>query len=71
MVEAIHSSEIPVLTRATRRHIQEDDIPHNHGHGNLKFYLMSEDFSSGRKSSKETNFQVNWYRINLAMLIIL
>jgi hypothetical protein len=30
MMEAIHSSETSVLTRATWRHIQEDGILHSH-----------------------------------------
>jgi hypothetical protein len=28
MIEAIHSSETAVLTRATQHHISEDGIPH-------------------------------------------
>jgi hypothetical protein len=30
MMEAIHSSETPVLTTATLHHIAEDDIPHSY-----------------------------------------
>jgi hypothetical protein len=37
MMEAVSSSETPVLTRATRRNIKEDDILHSHRHENLKF----------------------------------
>jgi hypothetical protein len=36
MVEVIHSSETPVLTRATLRHIPEDGILHRHRRENLK-----------------------------------
>jgi hypothetical protein len=36
MVEAIRSSEISVLLRATRRYIPEDDILHSHRRENLK-----------------------------------
>jgi hypothetical protein len=36
--EAPSSSETSVLTRATRRNIQEDTILHNHRRENLKSY---------------------------------
>jgi hypothetical protein len=36
MMEAIRSSETSVLTRATPRHIQEDDILHSHRRENLR-----------------------------------
>jgi hypothetical protein len=39
MMEAIHSSEMLVLTRVTRRHIPEDRILHSHGRENLKSYI--------------------------------
>jgi hypothetical protein len=38
MMEAICSSEIFVLTRATRRHIPEDGILHGHRHEILKSF---------------------------------
>jgi hypothetical protein len=38
IMEAIHSSETSVLTRATRRSIPKDDILHSHLRESLKSY---------------------------------
>jgi hypothetical protein len=38
-MEAISSSEAPILTAATLRPIPEDDILHSHRCKNLKFYI--------------------------------
>jgi hypothetical protein len=41
MMEALSSSETSVLTRATARHIREDDILHSHRLENLKSYSIN------------------------------
>jgi hypothetical protein len=38
-MEAIQSSEMSVLIRATRCHLPEDDNHHSHRRGNLKSYM--------------------------------
>jgi hypothetical protein len=42
MMEAIHSFEMSVLTRAARRHIPEDGILHSHRRGTHKSYKLHE-----------------------------
>jgi hypothetical protein len=42
MTEAIRTSEMSVLTRATRRHIPEDGILHNLGMFNYQIALLRE-----------------------------
>jgi energy-converting hydrogenase Eha subunit H len=39
MMEALSSSETYILTRATRRNIQEHGILHSHRRENLKSYI--------------------------------
>jgi hypothetical protein len=36
MIEALSSSDTPILTRATRHNIPEDGIPHSHNRETLK-----------------------------------
>jgi hypothetical protein len=40
MMEAMHSSEMSVLTTATPRNIPDDGIFHSHRCGNLKSYTL-------------------------------
>jgi hypothetical protein len=49
MMEEIRSSEISVLIRATRRHIPEDGILHNHSRENFKSYIALNDWAVYRR----------------------
>jgi hypothetical protein len=40
-LEAIRSSETPIYTISTLRHILKDGIPHSHHRENLKFYIIN------------------------------
>jgi hypothetical protein len=41
MIKAIHSTEMSVLTRSTRRDLPEDGIRHSHRREDLKSYIHS------------------------------
>jgi hypothetical protein len=45
IMEALRSSEMSVLTGATRRHIPEDGILHSHRSENLKSYITLTGFA--------------------------
>jgi hypothetical protein len=62
MMEAISSSEALVLTRATRRHIPEDDILHSHRRENLKSYIALTDWTLWqRRNVSPVKYELGFY----------
>jgi hypothetical protein len=49
MMEAIRSTEVSILTRATRRHVPEDGILHSDRHENLEFYIALTGWALQRR----------------------
>jgi hypothetical protein len=49
MMEAISSSEMPVLTRVSRRNIPEDGILHSDRRETLKSYIASTGWTVAEK----------------------
>jgi hypothetical protein len=57
---AIRSSETPVLTKATRRHIQEDGILHSHRNENLKSYTTLTRWALKRKRMSPVRYEMGF-----------
>jgi hypothetical protein len=61
-MEATRSSETSVLTRATQRHIPEDDILHSHCRENLKSYIALTGWSLKRRSNvSPVKYELGFY----------
>jgi L,D-peptidoglycan transpeptidase YkuD (ErfK/YbiS/YcfS/YnhG family) len=54
MIEELSSSEMSVLTRATRRHISDVGIHHSHRCGNLKSPMAVVSYN------KPSTYQLQW-----------
>jgi hypothetical protein len=62
MMEALSSSETPVLTRATRRSIQEDAILHSLLRENLKSYIALTGWTLYRRRNvSPVKYELGFY----------
>jgi hypothetical protein len=70
MTEAIRSSDMPVLTRATRRYIWEDGILHSYSRENFKSYVYSV-FTEFRSGSAVGKYLDRVYRFPMSAVHVL
>jgi hypothetical protein len=61
MMEALSSSEMSVLTRATRRNIPEDAIFHSHRREKLESYMALSDWSLAETYVSPVKYELGFY----------